>query len=396
MTYLTAEARQRLLDDMPISIEELALALALLGAAYELLDEQTADRMEEQLFRGVQTAFGRAQRTHAAFAARYSLQGRTFEQPSAGLPSQGARAFLDARARRSPRPTRCSPSSRTRCCPSRSATPSCAPAWPRSARSWASSGPRAAVREPLRPLESEDGGDGLVNRSHLRSAEAAGGVAKTFGAHRGRLLDEHAGRRSVKVDDRAKCPRRSGLRRWCDQYRAQRQQLVRLYHDSKARARAARFHVCPAGRAGGIPRRGPLRSQARVRRVGPCLRAPASPRRGRQGRLRHAQPLRAARPAVGVAGPTRATPVEWRRNRCPPRYAPVRGRPRPARQAWPVRCAPCPNRTTERITPTESVELLGPSPNNPTVEGYSPESYLNEMARRTRKFTTPPSPIVTS
>ena len=70
-------------------------ALAVLGAAYELLDEQTADRMEEELFRGVQTAFGRAQRTHAAFAARYALQGRTFEQPSAGLPSQGARAFLE-------------------------------------------------------------------------------------------------------------------------------------------------------------------------------------------------------------------------------------------------------------------------------------------------------------
>jgi hypothetical protein len=95
VTYLTAEARQRLLDDMALAIEELALALAVLGAAYELLDERTADRLEEELFRGVQTAFGRAQRTHAAFAARYSLQGRTFEQPSAGLPSQGARAFLD-------------------------------------------------------------------------------------------------------------------------------------------------------------------------------------------------------------------------------------------------------------------------------------------------------------
>ncbi len=95
MTYLTAEARQNLLDDMALAIEELALALAVLGAAYELLDERTADRLEEELFRGVQTAFGRAQRTHAAFAARYSLQGRTFEQPSAGLPSQGARAFLE-------------------------------------------------------------------------------------------------------------------------------------------------------------------------------------------------------------------------------------------------------------------------------------------------------------
>lgn len=95
MTYLTADARQRLLDDLAIAIEELALALALLGAAYELLDDQSADRLEEELFRGVQTAFGRAQRTHSSFAARYSLPGRTFSQPSAGLPSQGARTFLE-------------------------------------------------------------------------------------------------------------------------------------------------------------------------------------------------------------------------------------------------------------------------------------------------------------
>jgi hypothetical protein len=95
MTYGTAEARQRLLDDLALAIDELGTALAVLGAAYELLDERTADRLEEELFRGVQIAYGRAQRTHAAFAARYSLPGRTFTQPSAGLPSQGARAFLE-------------------------------------------------------------------------------------------------------------------------------------------------------------------------------------------------------------------------------------------------------------------------------------------------------------
>jgi hypothetical protein len=95
MTYLTAEARQRLLDDLALAIDELGTALATLGAAYELLDERTADRLEAELFRGVQTAYGRAQRTHAAFAARYSLPGRTFTQPSAGLPSQGARTFLE-------------------------------------------------------------------------------------------------------------------------------------------------------------------------------------------------------------------------------------------------------------------------------------------------------------
>jgi hypothetical protein len=67
----------------------------VLGAAYELLDENTADRLEAELFRGVQTAYGRAQRTHTAFAQRYSLPTRTFTQPSPGLPSQGARTFLE-------------------------------------------------------------------------------------------------------------------------------------------------------------------------------------------------------------------------------------------------------------------------------------------------------------
>ena len=95
MTYITAEARQQLLDDLALAVDELGMALAVLGAAYELLDERTADRMEAELFRGVQTAYGRAQRTHASFAARYSLPGRTFTQPSAGLPSQGARTFLE-------------------------------------------------------------------------------------------------------------------------------------------------------------------------------------------------------------------------------------------------------------------------------------------------------------
>src|SRR4029078_8655139 len=47
------------------------------------------------LFRGVQTAYGRAQRTHAAFAARYSLPGRTFTQLGAALPAQGPRPSLE-------------------------------------------------------------------------------------------------------------------------------------------------------------------------------------------------------------------------------------------------------------------------------------------------------------
>jgi hypothetical protein len=95
MAYVTAEARQALLDDVARAIDELGVALAALGAAYEALDEASADRLEEGLFRPVQAAYGRAQRTHSGFAERYGLPGRTFTPASAGLPSQGVKGFLE-------------------------------------------------------------------------------------------------------------------------------------------------------------------------------------------------------------------------------------------------------------------------------------------------------------
>src|SRR3954471_13756563 len=95
MAYVTAEARQELLADVAEAIDELDVALGALGAAYEQLDEPTADALEEQLFRPVQVAYGRAQRTHAGFADRHGLRGRTFGEASAGLPSQGVRGLLD-------------------------------------------------------------------------------------------------------------------------------------------------------------------------------------------------------------------------------------------------------------------------------------------------------------
>ena len=45
-----ADARQDLLDALAEAIGELGLALATLGEAYELLDENTQDKLEEQLF----------------------------------------------------------------------------------------------------------------------------------------------------------------------------------------------------------------------------------------------------------------------------------------------------------------------------------------------------------
>jgi hypothetical protein len=95
VTYAAREARQELLDTVGDATDELGAALASLGAAYEQLDEHSADRLEEQLFRPVQSAYGRAQRTHAAFAARHGLPERTFEPSTAGAPSHGVRGFLD-------------------------------------------------------------------------------------------------------------------------------------------------------------------------------------------------------------------------------------------------------------------------------------------------------------
>jgi len=95
MAYVTAEARQRLLDTLAEAIDEVAAALAAIGDAYEGLDEQSADRLEDQLFRPVQTAYGRARRTHAEFAARHSLPARTFGPVSRRAPGPGVKGALE-------------------------------------------------------------------------------------------------------------------------------------------------------------------------------------------------------------------------------------------------------------------------------------------------------------
>ena len=58
MAYVTREAREELLETIAEAIGEIGTALAALGAAYEQLDERTADRLEEELFRPVQVAYG--------------------------------------------------------------------------------------------------------------------------------------------------------------------------------------------------------------------------------------------------------------------------------------------------------------------------------------------------
>src|SRR6516165_6422981 len=95
MSYSAGEARAQLLEDVAEATDQLALALASLGEAYEELDEQTADELEEQLFRPTQSAYGRLRRTHAEFAARVRLPGRNFEPSSGGLHSADPRVYVD-------------------------------------------------------------------------------------------------------------------------------------------------------------------------------------------------------------------------------------------------------------------------------------------------------------
>jgi hypothetical protein len=96
VTYTTADGRQQILDALAAAADEVAVALALLSEAYEHLDDQTAERLEEQLFRPLQAAYGRAKREHAGFAQRHELEGHTFVTPSPVAPSSGTKGLIDA------------------------------------------------------------------------------------------------------------------------------------------------------------------------------------------------------------------------------------------------------------------------------------------------------------
>jgi hypothetical protein len=85
MAYTTEEGRTQILDDAAAAVDQLSIAIAALGEAYEHLDEASGDRMETNLFRPLQSAYGQLKRTHGEFAQRAGLPGRSF--PTAPLPA---------------------------------------------------------------------------------------------------------------------------------------------------------------------------------------------------------------------------------------------------------------------------------------------------------------------
>ncbi|HEY6757990.1 MAG TPA: hypothetical protein VI318_00810 [Baekduia sp.] len=95
MAYTNAEGRQELLDELGSAVDAIAIAVTALGEAYELLDEQSGDRLEASLFRPATHASGRARRTYSEFAQRHGFPPRTFAAAAARHAS-GARGHIDA------------------------------------------------------------------------------------------------------------------------------------------------------------------------------------------------------------------------------------------------------------------------------------------------------------
>jgi hypothetical protein len=88
-------ARMQLLDAIGAAADHVSVAIAALGEAYEELDETTADRLEEQLFRPLQSAYGRLKRTHSEFAGRHGLEVAPLQPQRPGVGGGRAKGRID-------------------------------------------------------------------------------------------------------------------------------------------------------------------------------------------------------------------------------------------------------------------------------------------------------------
>lgn len=88
-------AREELLQSLRGPIDHLASALALLGEAYDHLDEQQAQALETSLFKPLQRGYGRAKRAVREFAARHEQPPPQLAEPAAPLPATGVKALVE-------------------------------------------------------------------------------------------------------------------------------------------------------------------------------------------------------------------------------------------------------------------------------------------------------------
>jgi hypothetical protein len=95
VSYTNAQARQQLLDTLALAADQIGVAVANLSEAYEQLDESAAERLEDELFRPLQSAYGQARRAHAEFAARHDLPAREFKPAQPHVREHNARGLID-------------------------------------------------------------------------------------------------------------------------------------------------------------------------------------------------------------------------------------------------------------------------------------------------------------
>src|SRR5471030_2103656 len=98
MAYTDAQARQQVLDAVASAAEGIGVAIAYLGEAYEQLDTYAAERLEDELFRPLQAAYGQAQRIHAEFAGRYGLPTHAFEAAHPQVREHDAKGIMNGAA----------------------------------------------------------------------------------------------------------------------------------------------------------------------------------------------------------------------------------------------------------------------------------------------------------
>jgi hypothetical protein len=96
MSYTTAEGRGRILEDLASAVDQIGLALAHLGEAYEQMDVDSADRLEEELFGPAQAAYARASRTYGEFVKRHGLPERAAPAPASVPLAHGARGAIES------------------------------------------------------------------------------------------------------------------------------------------------------------------------------------------------------------------------------------------------------------------------------------------------------------
>jgi hypothetical protein len=95
MTVTTLEARQRVLDDLADATDQIALAIVCLTEAFEQLAVDAAEQLENELFRPLQKAYGRAKATRSGFATRVGMRAPGAQMPDAGRRSQGVKEFIE-------------------------------------------------------------------------------------------------------------------------------------------------------------------------------------------------------------------------------------------------------------------------------------------------------------